>query len=64
MNLLNISDSTQSNKSFLLDIEADDLKEVDIASLEAQAIASEKGPVSGASPLPSSSPPQSSPVSV
>ncbi|KAF9067416.1 hypothetical protein BDP27DRAFT_1422844 [Rhodocollybia butyracea] len=47
---------TQSNKSFLLDVEADDLKEVDIAGLEADAVQSIS------SPLPSSSPPQSSPI--
>lgn len=59
--LLNGHCRTQSNKLFLLDIEADDLKEVDIAGLEAEAI-TEKGSVAPASPLPPSSPPQSSPV--
>lgn len=29
--------STQSNKAFLLDIQADDLQEVDLAGLEADA---------------------------
>lgn len=31
--------STQSNKTFLLDVQADDLTEVDAASLEADAVA-------------------------
>ncbi|KAF9023048.1 hypothetical protein BDP27DRAFT_1438654 [Rhodocollybia butyracea] len=47
---------TQSNKEFLLDVEADDLTEVDVKGLEADAIRD-------SSPLPSSSPPQSSPRS-
>ncbi|KAF9020298.1 hypothetical protein BDP27DRAFT_1439605 [Rhodocollybia butyracea] len=47
---------TQSNKEFLLDVEADDLTEVDVKGLEADAIRD-------SSPLPSSSPPQSSPHS-
>ncbi|KAF9067819.1 hypothetical protein BDP27DRAFT_1422557 [Rhodocollybia butyracea] len=47
---------TQSNKEFLLDVEADDLTEVDVKGLEADAIRD-------SSPLPSSSPPQSSPCS-
>ncbi|KAF9059375.1 hypothetical protein BDP27DRAFT_1500943 [Rhodocollybia butyracea] len=48
---------TQSNKEFLLDVEADDLTEVDIKGLESNAVATR-----GASPLPSSSPPRSSPI--
>ncbi|KAF9020448.1 hypothetical protein BDP27DRAFT_1439549 [Rhodocollybia butyracea] len=47
---------TQSNKEFLLDIEADDLTEVDVKGLEADVIRD-------SSPLPSSSPPQLSPRS-
>ncbi|KAF9059642.1 hypothetical protein BDP27DRAFT_1371269 [Rhodocollybia butyracea] len=54
---------TQSNKEFLLDVEADDLTEVDIHSLEAEAVAAAPVANKGASsPLPSSSPPSSSPV--
>jgi hypothetical protein len=48
--------STQSNKEFLLDVEADDLTEVDIEGLEAEAAASSD------SSLPPSSPPRSSPA--
>ncbi|KAF9048134.1 hypothetical protein BDP27DRAFT_1434368 [Rhodocollybia butyracea] len=47
---------TQLNKEFLLDVEADDLTEVDVKGLEADAIRD-------SSPLPPSSPPQSSPCS-
>lgn len=44
-------------------MEADDLTEVDIEGLEADAIAaSPVGTDRGASPLPSSSPPHSSPI--
>ncbi|KAF9063746.1 hypothetical protein BDP27DRAFT_1476557 [Rhodocollybia butyracea] len=53
---------TQSNKEFLLDVEADDLTEVDIEGLEAEAAATSPLASGGASPLPSSSPPCSSPV--
>ncbi|KAJ3728245.1 hypothetical protein C8R42DRAFT_716203 [Lentinula raphanica] len=38
MNLFNLI-LNQSNKTFLLDVEADDMKEVDLASLEANAVA-------------------------
>ncbi|KAJ3719983.1 hypothetical protein C8R42DRAFT_777102 [Lentinula raphanica] len=38
MNLFNLV-LNQSNKTFLLDVEADDMKEVDLASLEANAVA-------------------------
>ncbi|KAF9067759.1 hypothetical protein BDP27DRAFT_1533030 [Rhodocollybia butyracea] len=48
---------TQSNKEFLLDVAADDLTKVDIKGLESNAVATR-----GASPLPSSSPPCSSPI--
>ncbi|KAF9069384.1 hypothetical protein BDP27DRAFT_1520119 [Rhodocollybia butyracea] len=52
---------TQLNKEFLLDAEADDLTKVDIEGLEAATVAA---PVDnrGPSPLPSSSPPRSSPL--
>ncbi|KAF9062006.1 hypothetical protein BDP27DRAFT_1428354 [Rhodocollybia butyracea] len=53
---------TQSNKEFLLDVKADDLTEVDIEGLEAEAAATSPLASGGASPLPSSSPPRSSPV--
>ncbi|KAF9059919.1 hypothetical protein BDP27DRAFT_1430713 [Rhodocollybia butyracea] len=53
---------TQSNKEFLLDVEADDLTEVDIEGLEAEAAATSPLASGGASPFPSSSPPRSSPV--
>lgn len=52
----------QSNKEFLLDVEADDLTEVDIEGLEAAAVAVVSPVARGSSPLPSLSPPQSSPI--
>ncbi|KAE9388167.1 hypothetical protein BT96DRAFT_1074981, partial [Gymnopus androsaceus JB14] len=43
---------TQSNKAFLLDVQADDLTEVDIAGLEAEAVAATAAVVPIPTPAP------------